>query len=171
MKSSDIKADEFGVYYKQYIDLAPSTNLIDGLQTTLSETIAFYNSIPSEKLDAAYEDGKWTPKEILQHIMDTERIFAYRALRFARNDKTQLPGYEQDDYVPPSHANKRSIADLILEYQSIRQASILLFKSFDDEMFARIGTASGNPMSARAVAAIICGHERHHVGVIKERYL
>jgi hypothetical protein len=103
--------------------------------------------------------------------MDAERIFTYRALRIARKDKTPLPGFEQDDYVLPSQANKRSIEDLIIEYKAIKAATVSLFDSFSDEMLMELGIASNNPVSVRAIGFIIMGHEIHHCEVIKERYL
>lgn len=145
--------------------------ITESLMKTYEQIHSFYQNLSAEKLEFKYAEGKWTPKEILQHVMDTERIFSYRALRFARMDTAPLPGYEQDDYVMPSKANQRSLPDLLEEYKAIRRASITLFKSFDDEMWQGMGVASENKMSARAAAAILPGHELHHLTVIKERYL
>ena len=171
MKPSDVTSTEYRESYKHYIQLAPDLEITASLNKTHKDTIAFFENLPTGKLEFRYAEGKWTPKEVLQHLMDTERIFAYRALRIARQDSTPIPGFEQDDYVLPSKANDRTIQDLLEEYKSIRQASISLFKSFDEEMWARIGTASGSPMSARAAASILPGHELHHMQVINERYL
>ena len=124
-----------------------------------------------DKFDYRYAEGKWTIKDILQHLVDAERVFAYRALCFARNDKTELPGFEEDDYVIEANANKRSIQDLLTELLIVRQSSLALFKSFNDEQLMRIGTASNNPMSVRALGFIIIGHQNHHQRVFEERYL
>ena len=171
MKPSDVTDSEYRDSYKSYIQMAPDIDIADSLLETHRQTLSFFESLQDDKLEYRYAEGKWTPKEILQHLMDTERIFAYRALRIARNDATHIPGFEQDDYITPSKANQRSIQDLLEEYKTIRHASIGLFKSFDEEMWQRVGTASGSPMSARAAASLIPGHELHHVAVIKERYL
>ena len=114
---------------------------------------------------------KWTIKEIIQHIIDTERIFTYRALCIARKDKSLFPGYDQDDYAVNSEANNRSMISLMNEYKSVRLSSIILFESFSSEMLKRIGIASNSNLSPRAVAFITIGHENHHCEIIKERYL
>jgi len=171
MKASDLSSSEFNAYYGAYINLAENQSLIDGLQNGLEKTVAFFESIPADKQDFAYAEGKWTIKEILRHIIDTERIFTYRALRFARNDTTALPGYEQDDYILPAKANELSMQSLLEEYKSNRLATIAMFSNFTDEMLKIIGEASNYPMSARASGFITIGHEIHHCKVINERYL
>ena len=118
-----------------------------------------------------YAKDKWSIKELLLHIIDTERVFAYRALRFAREDKTDLPGFEQDDYVITSDANTRSKASLLNEYNFQRASTIALFSSFNDSMLMKIGMAGGNPMSVRAIGFITSGHEVHHCNILRERYL
>ena len=128
-------------------------------------------SIANDKLEYRYDKGKWTIKEVIQHLMDAERIFAYRALRIARQDQTPLPGFEQNDYVQPSQANERSLDDLINEFKAIRASTVALFNSFTDKMLLAKGTASNSPVSVRAIGFIIMGHEIHHCQVIKERYL
>jgi uncharacterized damage-inducible protein DinB len=162
---------EYNPYYIQYVQDLKGEDVIDALEKGVASVNDLMTSLTEEKLRSAYADGKWTIKEVLQHIMDTERIFCNRALRFARNDKTELPGFEQDDYVPFSGANERNSMEMLREYNAIRQATITLFQGFSDEMFARVGAASGNNMSVRAIAHVVTGHERHHMRVIKERYL
>lgn len=162
---------EYNPYYKQYISHLEGKDVIQSLETGVEEVNVLVASLTEEKLRSAYAEGKWTIKEVLQHIMDTERIFCNRALRFARNDKTELPGFEQDDYVPYSRANERNSMEMLQEYNAIRQATISLFKGFSDEMLSRIGIASGSDMSVRAIAHVVTGHEQHHMKVIKERYL
>ena len=171
MTKAEITADEYSPYYAQYIALAGNKELIEELFNSESLTVQFFESLPEDKLMFRYAEGKWTPLEILQHIIDTERIFAYRAFRFARMDKTPLPGFEQDDYVNPSQANDKSLSQLIKEFKVGRQHSISLFQSLSDAHISFIGNASGSPMSARAVMAIIVGHEIHHINIMKERYL
>lgn len=116
-------------------------------------------------------EDKWTIKEILQHLIDTERLFAYRALRVARNDRTELPGFDQDAFVVHSNAHERSIVSLLSEYQSVRLATLSLFESFDDRNLAQIGVINGSSLSVRAIVLIIVGHENHHLEVIKKQYL
>ncbi|MBG6129815.1 putative damage-inducible protein DinB [Aquimarina sp. EL_43] len=168
---SQLKEGEFNPYYETYINKAESPDIVKGLESSQKEFVDFVQSIPDEKLTHAYAKDKWTVAEVLQHVIDGERIFAYRALRFARNDKTPIMGFEQDDYVPYSNANNYSKEELISDFQSARNNSISLFKSFTGEMLTRIGEASGSPMSSRAAGYILIGHQKHHFEVIKERYL
>lgn len=168
---TQLEKTEFHPYYGTYISKAEYPDIVEGLVQSKKEFVDFVNKIPEEKLQYAYADGKWTIAEVLQHLIDTERIFAYRALRFARNDKTPLMGFEQDDYAPNSNANNFSRQELISDFEAVRSASVTLFKGFTAEMLQRIGEASGSPMSARAVGYILAGHQRHHFDVIRERYL
>lgn len=171
MTPKDLDPGEFGSYYKKYIDLVDTEDINDALEYGTSQMIKLTNNIPPTKYDFAYAPGKWTVKEGLIHLIDTERIFAYRALRFARGDKQELPGFDQDEYVPKSKGHQRSFSAIMKEYKSVRQASISLYKSFDEEMLSQAGTASGNPFSVRALGYIIAGHEIHHRNLLKERYL
>ena len=165
-------ADEYAPYTIMYIDLLPDDSLIlRHLQDNLENTIQFIRSLPEEKLAYRLAEGEWTIKEVLVHIIDDERIYCYRALRYARNDSTELPGFEQDDYVPYSDANNREIEEIIEEFASVRSATLTLFNSFDEEALKRKGIGSGNIMSVRAAAYHIAGHELHHVNSIKENYL
>ncbi|GAA4278864.1 DinB family protein [Aquimarina mytili] len=168
---SQVKEEEFNSYYSTYISKAEHADIAEGLGVERKEFVTFVESIPEEKWSYAYAENKWTIAEVLQHIIDTERIFAYRALRFARQDKTPLAGFEQDDYVPNSNANQYSKHELISDFIGARNNSIALFKSFTDDMLLHIGEASGSPMSARAAGYILQGHQKHHLQVIKERYL
>lgn len=171
MKSSQLTTNEYGPYYKGYIDLAGNDLLITGLTKSMYRHLNLFSSISEDKMNYAYAEGKWTIKELIVHLIDCERVFAYRALRCARNDKTDLPGFDQDDYVTTSEANNRSKASLIEEYESVRKSTIAMFRSFTDEMLTQVGTANGNPMSPRALGFIIIGHEKHHAKIIRERYL
>lgn len=171
MTPAELNENEYGTYYKKYIDLVDSQDLTDAMEYGSTQTIKLVNNIPPSKYDYSYAEGKWTVKESILHVIDTERIFAYRALRFARGDSTELPGFDQDAYVPMAKGHQRSFSAIIKEYKSVRQASITLYKSFDEEMLCRIGTGSGNPFSVRALGYIITGHEIHHRNILNERYL
>ncbi len=163
---------EYAPYTIMYIGLLPDDGLVlNHLQDNLQATKNLILSLPAEKLAYRYAAGKWTIKEILVHLSDDERIYAYRALRFARNDKTELPGFEQNDYARYSGANARGIGDILEELTTVRNATISLFNSFDNEALTRAGVANGNIMSVRAAAYHIAGHELHHINIIRERYL
>ncbi len=144
---------------------------LEGLKQNLDLVVSFYSNIPHEKHDYAYEEGKWSVKDVLLHIIDTERVFIYRALRIARQDKTPLASFEQDDYVASGYTSKRTLMSLLEEYKTVRQSSIALYNSFDSIALEQIGEASGFPISVRALGYILTGHENHHNLVIKQRYL
>jgi uncharacterized damage-inducible protein DinB len=163
---------EYPPYADTYIGLLSDDGLVlKHLNDNLKTTTDFILSLPEEKLVQRYAEGKWTIKELLLHIVDDERIYAYRALRFARNDRTELPGFEQDAYALQSGANGRSIEDLLREFAAVRSATISLFDGLGDEALKRAGVADGNSVSVRALAYHIAGHELRHVNIIRERYL
>lgn len=163
---------EYAPYAIMYIGLLPDDGLIlKHLEDNLRATTEFLRALPDEKLTYRYAEGKWTIKEILAHHIDDERIYTYRALRFARNDKTELPGFEQDNYARESGANERSLEDLLDEFAAVRRSTIALFASFNEHMLTRTGVANGNVMSVRAIAYHLAGHELRHMNIIKERYL
>ncbi len=162
---------EYAPYYATYINKAVKNDLLVGLAENAETFSAFIKSIPAEKLDYRYAEGKWTVKEVIVHLLDAERIFAYRALRFARKDKTPLAGFEENDYVPESNAGNQSIESLLEEFSAVRQATITLFKSFTPEMCLRTGASNGKEISVRALGFIIVGHTVHHSQTIRERYL
>lgn len=172
MKKAEITRIEYAPYYETYLKrVQGDTNLIGGFEKSLIDTPHFFQSIPNEKLHFQYAADKWTPKEILQHLIDTERIFTYRALRISRNDKTELPGFDENAYVLPSMANQKSLAQLVDEFESLRQANICMYKGFSDEMLICLGKASGGPVSVRAIPFILLGHELHHMAIVEQRYL
>ncbi len=171
MKTSQLKDHEYNPYYKTYIEALGEVTLMDTLRKQLKNYPQFIGSIPQEKLPYKYAAGKWTVAEVLVHVLDTERVFQYRALRFARKDRTPLPGFSQDDFVPNSGANSRSIESLIAEYKAIRKSTISLFETFDEPTLKLKGVASNSPMSVRAMGFIMCGHQKHHRNIIRERYL
>ncbi|MEZ4796614.1 MAG: DinB family protein [Flavobacteriaceae bacterium] len=171
MKASDLKKDEYAEFYAKYIKQVGESNFLDSLKQSAQALNDLFVTISDDKMNHKYADGKWTIKEVLLHIIDAERVFAYRALRFARADKTNLPGFEENEYTLVSNANNRSKSSLLSEYNAQRASTIQLFSNFTNEMLLNIGIASGNPMSVRALGFVIAGHETHHCNVIKERYL
>lgn len=163
---------ELAPYASMYIDLLPDDeqvliHLLQNLETCRD----FIAGLSPEQLLHRYAPGKWTIKEILVHIVDDERIYAYRALRFARGDTVELPGFEQDAFAAQSAANERDITSIFDEYEVVRRATVALFNGLPDEALLRTGVADGKPMSVRAAAYHIAGHELHHLKVIRERYL
>nr|WP_314835348.1 DinB family protein [uncultured Flavobacterium sp.] len=171
MNSNQLPVNEYSNFNATYIKAAANVELIEELEICLHEFIRFVQNIPMDKFDYRYAEGKWTIKDIIQHVIDTERIFAYRALRISRNDTTPLPGFEENDYVENTKANKRGIQDLLAEFSAVRYATLFLFKSFSEEQLKRMGTASGTAISVRAIGFIIIGHQKHHQNVFQERYL
>lgn len=171
MTKGDIGSGEYNSYYQIYIDKTCDGNVLDNLRSNTEIIIQFFKTIKKEKLDYRYAEDKWTIKEILMHLIDTERVFAYRAMCIARKDMTELPGFDQDAFVINSHANERSIENLLLEYRNVRMATVSLFDSFDLRDLEQMGVANGSSLSVRAIVFIIIGHENHHLQVIKERYL
>jgi uncharacterized damage-inducible protein DinB len=167
----NLQLNEFAPYYENYIKLVPEQDIIKGLTKQKGEMLHFFKSIPVFKHEFRYAEGKWTIKDIILHLIDAERIFAYRALRIARNDKTVLPGFEENDYVVAANANNREYENLLTEYETVRNASISLFETFTSEELLRLGIASNNSVSVRAIGYIMLGHELHHKNVILERYL
>lgn len=163
-------AGEYNPYYDRYISLVPSDDVVGLLEKQAPETIALFESA-SAKADYRYAPGKWSVKEMLGHMNDTERIMAYRALRSVRGDKTPLAGFEQDDYIRDGNFEQRTLADLMDEFLAVRQATLALLRPVDAEGGARRGVANGDAISVRALAYIIAGHELHHRRVLREKYL
>ncbi|WP_318308358.1 DinB family protein [Flagellimonas crocea] len=171
MLLSELPSSEYNPFYHTYIMALGNVGLVEELTSGRDVFLSLLEEIPEKKLDYAYAEGKWSLAEALLHILDTERIFQYRALRIARNDKTELPGFDQDEYVPHSNAAERSAQDLIEEYAAVRNSTIALFKSLDETALKRVGVVSGSKMSVRAIGFIISGHQSHHVGILRKRYL
>jgi uncharacterized damage-inducible protein DinB len=165
------KPGEYAPYAIMYIDLVDEKkSVLTQLEENLKSTIELIQSCSEEQLSTPCAEGEWTIKEILTHIMDNERVFAYRTLRFARNDFTELPGYEQDDYIADVDVNARPMGSFLKEYTAIRQASIALFENLPEDVDTRQGICGGNPLSVRAAAWIMIGHETHHINSIRENY-
>jgi len=171
MKAAELDKNDYHPFYQPYIMELGDVELVEMLKKQRTNFPQFIASIPEEKWHSAYAEGKWTIAEALVHILDAERVFQYRALRFARNDTTDLPGFDQDAYVPRSGASERTKEDVIEEYDAVRASTIALYSQFDDEILKRKGTANNSAMSVAALGFIICGHQRHHRNVIRSRYL
>jgi uncharacterized damage-inducible protein DinB len=171
MKSNQLPINEYASFYKSYIQALEDVELIEELEICLHDFIRFVQNIPMDKFDYRYAEGKWTIKEIIQHLIDSERVFSYRALRISRNDKTPLPSFDENEYVANSNGNKRNLQGLLTELAVVRQATLALFNSFTQEQLQYIGIASENEISVRALGFIIIGHQKHHQKIFTERYL
>lgn len=171
MKSNQLPDNEYSDFYDSYIQLLENVELVEELEISLHEFIKFVQNIPMEKFNYRYETGKWTIKEIIQHLIDTERIFSYRALRISRNDKTPLPSFDENYYIDNCNANERNLQGLLSELAVVRQATLSLFNSFSTNQLVRVGTASDKEISVRAIGFIIIGHQKHHQKIFVERYL
>jgi uncharacterized damage-inducible protein DinB len=158
-------------YYHNYINQVQGDNIPSIFTQHQQEPLAFLNTIPNEKWDYAYAEGKWSIKEMVQHIIDAERIFCYRALCFARKDKTSLPGFDENTYAQYSKANNRTKEDLLAELSIVQKGAATLFASFDEEQLNATGTANGKPIYVLGIGFIIVGHTLHHLNILKERYL
>lgn len=162
--------DEYPRYYETYVRQAPEGEILDLLEKQVQETRALLAPLSEERALHRYAPGKWSIKEILGHLIDSERVFAYRALRFCRQDPTPLPGFDQDAFVARAGFDRRSLPDLLEEFAVVRAASLSLFRTWDEADVLRRGTANNGKFTARAMPYIVLGHERHHLSVIRERY-
>ncbi len=158
-------------FYKAYVKLVEHPDVLQAMRISGYRTMELIHSIPEAKTDFRYAEGKWSIREVLCHMIDSERIFSYRALRFARHDKTPLAGFDENEYARHLNASSRSLKQIGDEMQHLRTASVDLFESFNAEMLARKGTANKNELSVVALGFIIAGHEIHHCKILQERYL
>ena len=172
MSATALRPDktEYDAYYERYISLVPEEDVLIALDQQLAETLILLRGASEQHGTFRYEPEKWSVKEVLGHMIDTERIMSYRALRIARNDRTPLAGFEQDDYVTNGSFDKRSVASLAREFEQVRRATISLFRNLEPEAWERTGSANNASVSVRALAYIIAGHELHHKRLLKERY-
>lgn len=164
-------SSEYAPYYAKYITLVGGHDVVAALEDQPRQTLALLSTLSEEQGNYRYAPDKWSVKEMLGHVIDAERVFSYRALRFARNDRTPLASFEQDDYVRASGCGDRRLADLIEEFVCVRRATVWLFRALSPDAWMRRGIASDNPVSVRAIAYIIAGHELHHRRVLQENYL
>jgi len=165
------ESNEYLAYYDRYVSLVPEGDILATLAGQMEETLRLLRGIDETKADERYAPDKWSIKELVGHLVDTERIFAYRALRFARNDPNPLTGFDQDDYVRGANFDDRLLAHLADEFEYVRRSTIKLFEPLTTEAWNRHGPANGDEVSVRALAFIIAGHELHHMNVLKTRYL
>lgn len=162
---------EYHPFYETYISKVPNGELLTLFEAQTQKYLALLESLTEAQWDYAYAPEKWTIKEAVVHMMDAERVFAYRVLRIARGDQKPMPGFEQNDYVPNSEANARNSQSILEEFRALRQSTLLFLKSLTPQMLDRKGTASGAEVSARAICHIIVGHDLHHFQIIEDRYL
>lgn len=170
MKNARPTSGDYAPYAEQYILLVAGDDILATLAAQHKQTATLFSGKSERDGNFRYAPGKWSVKEVVGHIADTERIFAYRAMRIARGDQTPLEGFEQDDYVRGARFGARKLADIVEEYADVRQASLALFRSLDEEAWLRRGVASGNPVTVLALAYLIAGHELHHRKILDERY-
>jgi len=163
-------SDEYAKYYEYYIKLVPDGSIIEILENQRKSLNNFFLSIKKEKENFRYSAEKWSVKELIGHVLDSERIFAYRALRISRNDTQPLLGFDENEFAAQSNYKNMSLQSIVDEFDLLRASNILLFKSFSDEMWLRIGTANNNEVSVRAIAYILAGHAQQHANILKERY-
>ncbi|HEX7118662.1 MAG TPA: DinB family protein [Longimicrobiales bacterium] len=163
-------ADEYVPYFSRYIALVPDGDVVDQLEHQVEETRRMLDAIPSSHADHAYAPGKWTIKEVIGHLADSERVFAYRALRFARGDTTELAPFDENAYVPAAAFGARTLADIADEFVAVRRATVASLRGLPHDAWSRRGVAGGNAMSVRALAWTIAGHELHHRALLVERY-
>jgi len=171
MKVSQLSSEDYNPFYETYITtLKKDSSLLEAFYDGLNDFKHNIERIPMEKWNFSYDDGKWSVVEVLQHIIDTERVFQYRALCFSRSDENHFPGFEQDDYVLSSNASTRSKESILAEFIAVRKSTIALFESFDQKVLQKRGVASNSLMSVAAAGFIISGHLRHHQRILEERY-
>ncbi len=163
--------NEYDPYYERYISLVSGDDPVAALAAQPTELQDIFIALPEEKGTYAYEPGKWSIKEVISHLIDGERMFAYRAFRIARGDETPIEGFEQDPYIENAHANERSFGELFEEFNLLRRANLLFFNHLRNEQWQFIGTANNVQISVRAIAFIMAGHVKHHANILNERYL
>jgi len=162
--------DEYDDYYHRYISLVPEGDIIDVLTEQLSSGLELLDGIPGELMDHVYAPGKWTAGQVIGHLIDAERVFAFRALHFARGDGAPLPGMDQERWMSAANFKDRSLQSLMVEWRHLRASNIVLFDSFDRQLLDRTGIADGRTFTVRATLYIIAGHYLHHIDILRERY-
>lgn len=162
---------EYSSYYQSYIDAVRSEDIFELLRQQPETLERLLQNLPDKKADSGYAAGKWSIKELISHIIDTERVFSYRTLRFARKDRTALAGFEQDDFVKASGANKRTLRSLLDEFKYLRMSNVLLYESINKSSWHWTGEANNVEVSVRALIYITAGHVQHHTKILQERYL
>lgn len=163
--------NEYPAYFETYLKRLPATDILALLAEQSETLLNQFDNMSETDAEKGYAEGKWSIKELLQHMLDTERIMAYRALCFSRNENVMLPGFDEDEYARNSYSNRRNLADIIDEYRLQRQSTIALFKSFSPEMLDRFGKANNATYNVRSLVWVIAAHENHHLHIIQTRYL
>jgi uncharacterized damage-inducible protein DinB len=161
---------EYAPFFHGYVTAVPDGDVVDLLRSGGQELLATIHRIPETRGGHQYGPDKWTIREVVGHLIDAERIFTYRALRFARGDRTMLPGFDENDYVRTAGSDERTLADLARELAAVRESTVLLFESLPDDAWVRTGNANGRDMSVRALAYVAAGHPLHHLRILRERY-
>lgn len=162
---------EYPDYYQSYMNLLPEGDILQILEKQIADLRHMFRNIADERAEEAYAEGKWTMKELLQHLIDSERIFGYRALCFSRGEEASLPGWDEGKYVSNSQANIRTLENLLDEYELTRRSNMAMFRSFTSDMMNNYGMANGREMSLRGLIYVIAAHELHHMNILQERYL
>jgi len=165
------EANEYGPYYGKYIELVPENDICAAFEAQARETAELLAGISEERSEHRYQPEKWSIKQLVGHVSDAERIFAYRTLCIARGEKSSLPGFDETDYMRNSNFDQRSLASIVREYETGRQASIAMLRGFADDIWMNMGVANNQAMSVRAIAFTFLGHERHHLKILRERYI
>ena len=163
--------NEYASYYDKYVSLVPDADVVETLERQIEDTLALLRGVGEERAGHRYAPGKWSIKEVVGHLIDTERIFAYRALAIARGEQKPLPGMDQNEYMAGANFDARTLADLLDEFERVRRSNVLMLRGLSDEAWSRRGVASDNEVTVRAIAYIIAGHEAHHVQILRTRYL
>ena len=163
--------NEYAPYYDKYVSLVPDGEVVETLERQIEDTLALLRGVGEERAAHRYEEDKWSIKQVVGHLVDTERIFAYRALAIARGEQQPLPGMDQNEYMADANFDARTLADLLDEFSHVRRANVLMLRGLSEDAWSRRGVASDNEVTVRAVAYIIAGHEAHHVQVLRTRYL
>jgi len=161
---------DFPTFYQGYVDTVDSDNILETLRQQRDKTTSFFKSVSDEKANYAYAEGKWTVKEVLGHMVDSERVFVFRALSFARGEEQSLPGFDENTYVPAGKFGDRTLQSLIDEYTSVREATLTFFNNLRDEDWAKTGIANNGNFTVNSLAYIIAGHNEHHLKILAERY-
>jgi len=164
-------ADEHHAYYAKYIELVPGADAVGALEAQLDDMLPLLRGLTEAQGALRYAPGKWSVRQVVAHLVDAERVFAYRALRFARADRTAVPGFDENVYAETAGADARTLRSLADEMDLVRRANVLMFRGLPEDAWTRRGVANGNEISVRALAFIIAGHGRHHTALLRERYL
>jgi DinB superfamily len=162
---------EYAVYYGRYVGKIEGVDIVAVLYDQLQSTLSFLRGIDDRTADFRYAPGKWSVKEVIGHVIDAERVFAYRALAFARNESTSLPGFDENQWAAYANYSSLSMNDILTEFETVRRSTLLLFRQMDTAAWNRRGNANGNDMTTRSAAFVIAGHLQHHLEMLKSRYL